>query len=223
MKKRLSIKSIAKRAVMEFRDGDHVNLGVGIPNFCSLFIPKEMEIILHAEQGVLGYGPLISDEEWEKIDFDYVDAGIRPFTFKPGMCFFDKALSFDMVRGRHIDITVLGALEVSERGDLANWSYGSVEDSGIGGSMDLAVGAKMVIITMEHTTKKGKPKLVKECRYPLTAKECVDIIVTDLAFIEVSREGLLLKEIAPGWSVKEVQALTDCNLIVYDGLKEIDI
>ena len=223
MKKRLSQEQIAERAAKEFQDGDYVNLGVGIPNLCASCIPEGVEVVFHAEHGVLGYGPLMSQEDLWKADFDYVDAGIRFFTPKPGMCFFDKALSFDMIWGKHLDITVLGGVEVTDKGDLANWTFGSIESGGIGGSMDLALGAKRVIVVMEHTTKKGKPKIVNQCKFPLTARKCVSLIVSDLAVIEVSSEGLILKELAPGWSVEEVQALTEPKLIISEGVKEIEL
>ncbi len=224
MKERLSEETIAMRVVKEFKDGDYVNLGFGIPTLCSLFIPDDKEIFFHAEQGVVGYTRTLRDDEWETADLDYVDAEGRFIpTSSPGMSFFDIDTSFDMIRGGHLDFTVLGGLEVSEKGDLANWTRGSIETGGIGGSMDLAVGAKRVIVAMTHTDKKGKPKIVKECKLPLTAKECVDLIVTDLAVIEVTSQGLLLKEIAPGWTVAEVQAVTEPGLIVSPELKEIEL
>ena len=223
MKARLTEEQMAKRAAREFKDGDYVNLGFGIPNLCASYVPQGIDVVFHAEHGVLGYGPLLPKEEWGKGDFDYVEAGIRFFTPKAGMCFFDKALSFDMIWGRHLDVTVLGAVEVTGKGDLANLTYGSVESGGIGGGMDLAVGAKRVIVVTEHTTKKGKPKIVNECKFPLTAKKCVNLIVSDLAVIDVCREGLILKELAPGWSVEEVQRLTEPGLIISEDLKEIDL
>ena len=176
-----------------------------------------------AENGVLGYGCLLLAEEWEKADFDYVEAGYRAYIPLPGMSFFDMATSFDIIRSKHLDFTVLGALEVSEKGDLANWTWGRIESGGIGGSMDLAVGAKKVIILMPHATKRGEPKIVKECKFPLTAKECVNLIITDMGVIEVTEKGLVLKEIAPGWTPQEVQALTEPKLIVADDLKEVEL
>ncbi len=223
MKEGLSQEVIAMRAAKEFKDGDYVNLGYGIPNLCALFVLRDKEVVFHAEHGVLGYGPLLLEEEREKANFDYVEAGERFFHPKPGMCFFDKALSFDMIWGGHLDITVLGALEVSEKGDLANWTRGGVEVGGIGGSMDLAVGPKRVIVAMEHTTRKGEPRVVKKCKFPLTGKECVNLIITSLAVIEVTKEGLLLKEIAPGWTVEGIQELTEPELIIAGDLKEIEL
>jgi len=223
MKQRLSHETIALRCVKEFQDGDYVNLGVGIPVLCAMLLPEDKEVRLHAEHGVLGYGRLLLENEWEMADLDYVDAGGRFFLPKPGMCFFDMATSFDMIRGGHIDVTVLGGLEVSKKGDLANWTISASETGNIGGGMDLAIGAKKVIVAMTHTTRKGKPKIVNECKLPLTGKECVDLIVTDLAVIEVIGEGLLLKEIAPGWTVEEVQALTEPELTISSDLKEVEL
>jgi len=224
MKERLSEETIALRVVKELKDGDYVNLGAGMPLLCAQFIPENKEIFYQAEQGVVGYTKTLLEEEWEIADLDYVTAGgefIHPFI--PGLSFFDIGTSFDMIIGKHLDCTVLGGLEVSERGDLANWSWGPVETGGIGGSMDLAVGAKKVIIAMTHTDKKGNPKVVNECKLPLTAKECVDLIVTDLAVIEVTPQGLLLKEVAPGWTAEEVQALTQPKLIIADDLTEMTL
>jgi len=223
MKERLTQQTIALRAVKELKDGDYVNLGVGIPNLCAMFIPPDKEVIFEAEQGVLGYGTLVLDTEAEKVDFDYVDGGVVPFSPQPGLCFFDIDLSFDMIRGKHLDASIMGGLEVSEKGDLANWTRGGAAVAGVGGAPDLAVGAKRVIILMEHTTKKDEPRIVKECKFPLTAKECVNLVITDLAVIEVTEQGLLLKEVAPGWSVEEIQALTEPKLIVSKELKEMEL
>ncbi|MFC2052415.1 CoA-transferase [Chloroflexota bacterium] len=224
MKERLSGDTIAMRVVREFKDGDYVNLGTGIPLLCAQFVPQDKEIYYQAEQGVIGYTGTLFAQDWEKADLDYVTAGgqfIPPSS--PGMCFFDIGTSFDMIVGGHLDFTILGGLEVSEKGDLANWTLGPIETGGIGGGMDLAVGAKKVIIAMTHTTKEGNPKIVKECKLPLTAKECVDLIVTDVAVIEVTSQGLLLKETAPGWTVEEVQAITEPRLIIAENLAEMTL
>jgi len=223
MKERLSRETIALRAAREFEDGDLVNIGVGIPDMCTLFVPEGRTVYLHTENGGIGYGPILGEDEWEQADADFIQAGGYFFRPLPGMSIVDHAMSFDLVRGGHLDKTVLGALEVSEQGDLANWSTGSIDDAGIGGGMDMPVGAKKVIVTMEHTTHDGRPRLVKRCRYPLTAPRAVDLIVTDLAVIEVTGDGLLLKEIAPGWTVAEVQALTEPKLMVAADLKEITL
>ena len=221
MKQRLEREVIAMRAAKELKDGDYVNLGIGLPNLCALHIPEG--VIFHSENGALGYGPLVMQDEVEKADQHYVDAGARYFTPAPGMAIFDLVISFAMIRSGRL-ITILGGFQVSEKGDLANWNTGEDPLGGtIGGGMDLAVGAKRVIITMEHTTKDGKPKIVKQCTAPLTARECVDLIITDLAVIKVTPEGLLLKEVAPGWSAAEVQALTEPRLIVARDLKEIEL
>ena len=221
MKQRLEREVIAMRAAKELRDGDYVNLGIGMPNLCALHIPEG--VIFHSENGALGYGPLVMQDMVDKADQHYVDAGGRYFTPAPGMAIFDLVISFAMIRSGRL-ITILGGFQVSENGNLANWNTGENPLGGtIGGGMDLAVGAKRVIITMEHTTKDGKPKIVKRCTAPLTARECVDMIITDLAVIEVTPEGLLLKEVAPGWSAAEVQDLTEPRLIVARDLKEIEL
>jgi 3-oxoacid CoA-transferase len=220
-KQRLDRETIAMRAARELKDGDYVNLGLGIPNLCALHIPDG--VIFQSENGVLGYGPLVMEDRIEEAEFHYVDAGGRFWTPAPGMSLFDLITSFAMIRSGRL-ITILGALQVSEKGDLANWNKGDDPLGGtIGGGMDLAVGAKKVIVTMEHTSKEGKPKIVKECTYPLTAKECIDLIVTDLAVIEVTPKGLLLKEVAHGWTSEEVQALTGPELIIAAELKEIEL
>ena len=223
MKERLSEETIAMRAAKEFKDGDCVNLGVGIPNLCALFVPEGRTVLFEAENGVLGYGPILLEDELDKVDIRYVDAGMRFFTPQAGMSFFDMDISFDMIRGRRLDITVMGGYQVSEKGDLANYRRPGDATLGIGGSMDLAIGAKRVIIAMEHVTKEGEPRILKRCTYPLTGKECVSLIVTDIAVIEVTRDGLLLKEVAPGWTAEEVQDLTEARLIVADDLKEIEL
>ena len=221
MKQRLDRNTIAMRAAKELKDGDYANLGRGIPSLCALYIPEG--VIFQSENGLLGYGPLVMEDEIEKAELHCVDAGGRFLTPAPGMSVFDVVNSFVMISSGRL-ITILGALEVSERGDLANWNAGSEALGGtIGGGMDLAVGAKRVIIAMEHTTKEGKPKIVKECVYPLTARECVDLIITDLAVIDVAPEGPLLREVAPGWTAEEVQALTEPKLIVAGDIKEIEL
>lgn len=220
MKVRLDEQTIALRVAREFEDGWVVNLGYGMPALCANFIPEGRRVFFQSQNGVLGYGTLATDEEK---NYELINASDQPVTPSPGMCFFDSAVSFDMIRGGHIDVVVLGAYQVSERGSLANWGRPGRPATGMGGGMDLAVGAKKVIVTMLHTTKEGKPRIIKECTYPLTAKQCVNLIVTDLAVIEVTKEGLVLKEIAPGWTVEEVQALTEPELIVAPDLKEITL
>ncbi|MCS7206504.1 MAG: 3-oxoacid CoA-transferase subunit B [Dehalococcoidia bacterium] len=220
-KQRLDRDGIAMRVAKELPDGAVVNLGIGIPTLVSQYVPEGREILYQSESGVLGYGPLADPGEE---DIDLINAGGQFLKRVPGMAFFHSADAFAMMRGGHIDITVLGALQVSQRGDLANWFYPARGIGNVGGAMDLAVGAKKVIVAMEHTDKQGRPKILRECTYPITAKECVSLIVTDLAVIEVIRgTGLLLKEIAPGWTPQEVQALTDAPLHLAPDLKEIEL
>jgi 3-oxoacid CoA-transferase B subunit len=220
MKRRLDEQTIALRAAREFPDGSVVNLGYGMPGLCANFIPEGRTIFFQSENGMLGYGGLATDAEK---DYEMINASDQPVVSLPGMCFFDSAVSFDMIRGGHIDIVVLGAYQVSEKGDLANWGRPGRPATGMGGGMDLAVGAKKVIITMLHTTKSGEPRIVKSCTYPLTAKQCVGLVVTDLTVIEVTGQGLVLQEIAPGWTVPEVQDLTEARLLPAADLKEIEL
>jgi 3-oxoacid CoA-transferase subunit B len=218
MKARLDDQTMALRVAKEFQDGMVVNLGFGIPTLASNFVPEGRTVILHAENGVLHYGP-IADEDTS--DPDLMNASGQYVIPLPGMSIFGHEDSFDMIRGGHIDLAVLGGLQVSERGDLANWFNPEKGTGGIGGAMDLAVGAKKVFVTMHHVTRDDRPKIVKKLSYPVTANECVDLIITDIAVIEVTNEGLVLKEVAPGWTAAEVQALTEPRLIVADDLKEI--
>jgi 3-oxoacid CoA-transferase B subunit len=220
MKQRLDREGIAKRAAKELKDGDYVNLGFGIPNLCADYADEG--VIFQTENGAIGYGPLVSPDEPEKADFHYHDAIGRFWVPAPGMACFDVLDSFAMIRSGRMTV-ILGALEVSEKGDIANWSTGGALGGTIGGAMDLAFGSKRVIVTMEHNTKEGKPRIVKECTYPLTAKERVDLIFTDLAVIKVTPQGLLLMELVPGWTAEEVQALTEPELIVAPDLKEIEL
>jgi len=222
MKQRLDQMTIALRAAREFPDGAVVNLGFGIPSLCSLVVPEGRTIIFHTENGALGFGPALTQEQREQWDLYLYNASGQFVSRRPGMSLFDHATSFGMIRGGHVDITVLGGLQVSARGDLANWRAPG-RTGGMGGAMDLAVGAGRVVVTMEHTTKDDKAKIVEECTYPLTAKECVGLIITDLAVIEVTEEGLLLKEFAPGWTVAEIQQLTEPRLIVAEGLAEMGL
>jgi 3-oxoacid CoA-transferase subunit B len=222
MKERLSREAMAMRIAKELFDGAVVNLGIGIPTLVSSFVPEGMTVIYHTENGALGFGPLVTAEEMkDKADIDLVNASGQYVTPQPGMCFFHHADSFTMIRGGHIDMTVLGVIEVSEKGDLANWMFPGRGVGNIGGGMDLAFNARKVIVATEHTTKDGKPKIVKQCSVALTAPECVDLIVTDIAVIEVKDKALWLKELAPGWTVDEVQALTDAKLQTSPDLKEI--
>ena len=220
MKQRLSRDLIAKRAARELKDGDYVNLGFGVPNLCPPYAHEG--VTFQTENGAIGYGPLVMEDEIEKADFHYHDAIGRFWVPAPGMACFDVLTSFAMIRSGRM-IAILGALQVSEKGDLANWSSGGDSGGTIGGAMDLAFGSKRVIVTMDHTTREQEPRIVKECTYPLTYRQCVDLMVTDLAVIKVTPEGLLLKEVAPGWSVNEVQALTEPEQIPAPDLKAMEL
>ncbi len=222
MKRRLEPEVIAMRAAREFFDGAVVNMGFGIPSLAAAYIPEGMRVAFQAENGVMGYGTLLTDADKELWDYDLINASAQFISPAPGMSVFDSATSFGMIRGKHIDITILGGLQVSEKGDLANWRIPG-RTGGMGGAMDLALGSKRVIVTMEHTTKDGQPKVVRQCTYPLTARRCVNLILTDIAVIEVTEPGLLLREIAPGWTVDEVQQLTEPKLIVDPNLKNIEL
>ena len=208
-------KVIAKRVAELLNDGDVVNLGIGLPTMVSNYIPKDIDVTFQSENGFLGLGPapLEGEEDWE-----IVNAGGMPSSIVAGGMFFDSATSFGIIRGGHVDATILGAMEVDEKGNLANWKIPGKMVPGMGGAMDLVVGAKKVIIAMVHT-QKGKPKILKECTLPLTAKEQVDIIVTEMALMRVTKEGLLLEELGPEASVEDVVAATEANLIVSADLK----
>lgn len=224
MKARLSREVMAMRIAKELFDGAVVNLGIGIPTLVSSYIPEGMTIIFHSENGVLGFGPVVTAEEFaEKADIDLINAGGQYITPLPGMCFLHHADSFAVIRGGHLDIAILGGLQVSEKGDLANWLIPERGVGNIGGGMDLAFNASKVIVAMEHTTKDNRPKILKNCTFPLTAPECVDLVVTDLAVIEVTGKGLLLKEIAPGWTADEVQQFTEPRLMISPELKVIEL
>jgi 3-oxoacid CoA-transferase subunit B len=209
-KTRLTREQIAERAAMELPDGVYVNLGWGIPNLIAAYVPSSISVYFHSENGILGMGPRAKSGEE---DFDLVDAMKVPVTLLSGGSYFSQDDAHVMTRGGHLDICILGGLQVSERGDLANWRVpGAKGAGGIGGAMDISVGAKKLIVTMEHTAKDGSPKIVKTCTYPLTAIECVDTIITDLAVIDVSPDGLVLREVAPGFTPEEVQAVTKPKL-----------
>ena len=211
---------IAKRVARFFKDGDVVNLGIGLPTAVANYIPEGVNIFLHSENGFIGLGPTPPEGQEQK---DVVNAGGQPVTIVPGGACFDSAMSFAIIRGGHLAATVLGALEVDEKGNLANWMVPGKMVPGMGGAMDLVAGARKVIIAMEHTTKEGAPKILKECTLPLTASGEVDYIVTELGFMEVTKDGIVLRELAPGVTVEEIQAKTQATLIIPDTVLTMEI
>lgn len=220
-KTRLTREQIAERTALELPDGAYVNLGWGIPNLIAAYVPKAITVYFHSENGILGMGPRA--EKGEE-DFDLVDAMKVPVTLVPGGAFFTQDVAHMMTRGGHLDICILGGLQVSENGDLANWRVpGTKGAGGIGGAMDIATGARRLIVTMEHTAKDGQPKILRRCTYPLTALACVDTIVTDLAVIDITPDGLRLREVAPGFTPEDVQAVTEPKLHFIGKVPEIRI
>ena len=211
---------IAKRIAQEMKDGYYINLGIGVPTMAANFIPEGVNVVIHTENGLLGMGSFPSKDNY---DADLVNAGKQTVTSLPGASFFDSSLSFAMIRGGHIDLTVLGAFEVTDKGDIASWKIPGSRVKGMGGAMDLVAAAKNIIVAMTHSNRNGEPKLKQNCTLPLTGVKCVKMIVTDLAVIKVTENGFKLLERAPGVSVNEIVQATEAPLIIEGDVPEMKI
>ncbi|AKQ45273.1 succinyl-CoA:3-ketoacid-CoA transferase [Rufibacter radiotolerans] len=210
---------IAKRIAQELKEGYYVNLGIGIPTLVANYIPEGMNVVLQSENGLLGMGPFPTEDQ---VDPDLINAGKQTVTYVPGSALFSSAESFAMIRGEHVDLTILGAMEVSENGDIANWKIPGKMVKGMGGAMDLVASAKNIIVAMQHTSRDGQSKLLKKCSLPITGLNCVKKIVTDLAVLEVTEDGFKLLERAPGVTVEQIKAATEGNLLVEGEIPEIN-
>ena len=209
---------IAQRIAKELKDGDYVNLGIGIPTLVANYIPKDINVAFQSENGIIGMGPFPTTSQ---VDPDLINAGKQTITALKGASYFDSAMSFSMIRGQHVDLTVLGAMEVAQNGDIANWKIPNKLIKGLGGAMDLVASAEQIIVAMMHTNKAGTSKLLKRCSLPLTGVRCVKMIVTNLAVIEIREEQFVLKERAPGVTIDEIQKATQGDLIVKSEVPEM--
>lgn len=214
----LNREQIAQRIAKELKDGMYVNLGIGVPTLVANFVPDDIEIELQSENGMLGIGPFPSEEN---VDADLINAGKQTVTLRTGGSFFDSAMSFGMIRAGKVDLTVLGAMEVSDQGDIANWKVPGKMVKGMGGAMDLVAAAKNIIVAMMHTDKEGNSKLLPECSLPITGLKCVKRVVTDLGYFEITDQGFVLKEYAPGVTIEEIKSKTAGRLVVAEDVKEM--